>query len=95
MGIDRAPFWANLYLAWYESSFVSKAKNSIPVTALKLNGCSRFIDDMVCLNDGFEFEKHRSDFYPKDLELKCEHLGTSATFLSISCSIRGMLFHFR
>ena len=67
MGIDPAPFWANLDLAWYESSFVSKAINSNPVTALKLNGCSRFIDDIVCLNDGFEFEKYRSGIYPKDL----------------------------
>ena len=92
MSIDHSPIWANLHLAWYESSFVSKAINSNPVTALKLNGCSRFIDDMVCLNDRFEFEKHRSEIYPKDLELKCEHLGTSATFLELDIVIQNNIF---
>ena len=83
------------YLAWYKSSFVSKAINSNPVRALKLNGCSRFINDMVCLNDGFEFEKHRSEICPKDLELKCEHLGTSATFLEHDVAIQNNIFLYK
>ena len=47
---------------------------------------------MVCLNDRFEFEKHRSEIYPKDLELKCEHLGMSATFLELDIVIQNNIF---
>ena len=50
---------------------------------------------MVCLNDGFEFEKHRSEIYPKDLELKCEHLGTSATFLELDIVIQNNIFVYK
>ena len=50
---------------------------------------------MVCLNDGFEFEKHRSEIYPKDLELKCEHLGTSATFLELDIVIQNNIFMYK
>ena len=49
----------------------------------------------VCLNDGFEFEKHRSEIYPKDSELKCEHLGTSATFLELDTVIQYNIFVYK
>ena len=51
MGIDPAPFWANLYLYKFEYRFM-KSFGSSDVTARKFHGSSRFIDDLVCLNDG-------------------------------------------
>ena len=39
----------------------------------KFNGCSHFIDDLVCLNDGSEFENSYEEIYSNELELKCEH----------------------
>ena len=52
MGIDPAPFWANLYLYWYECKYISDLITRNKVQALKYHGCPRFIDDMCCINNG-------------------------------------------
>ena len=31
----------------------------------KFHGCARFIDDLVCLNDGDEFNDCYKEIYPK------------------------------
>ena len=49
----------------------------------------------MCLNDGFEFKKHRSEIYPKDMELKCEHSGTSATFPELDIVIQNNIFVYK
>ena len=35
----------------------------------KFHGCARFIDDLVCLNDGDEFNDCYKEIYPNELEL--------------------------
>ena len=95
MGIDPAPFWANLYLHSHEYEFMRDQIKNDKSRAHKFHGCSRFIDDMSCLNDGDEFGKSYQSIYPHELELKCEHQGTHATFLDLDISICDGIFVYK
>ena len=49
----------------------------------------RFIDDLVAINDNYEFEKCYKEIYPSELELKKENKNNStATFLDLDISIK-------
>ena len=73
MGIDPAPFWANLYLYYYEKQYVMSQISLNYRKALMFRHASRFIDDEANLNDGGEFGRSWKEVYPKELELKVEH----------------------
>ena len=92
MGSDPAPFMANLFLYYYESEHVRKAKKNDIFTARKFRHTFRFIDNLLAINDDGEFENCFSDIYPKELELKKEHGGDSVSFLDLSISIKGRSF---
>ena len=94
MGIDPAPFWANLYLYKFEYRFMKTFRNS-DMTSRKFHGCSRFIDDLACINDGNIFSDSFKKIYPSDLELKCEHSGNHATFLDLDIKIIGDKFVYK
>ena len=81
MGIDPAPFLANLYLYHFESEFISILSRTDRYRGFKFKHCFRFIDDACNINDDNEFENSYKEIYPKDLHLKCEHTGNHATFL--------------
>ena len=94
MGIDPAPFWANLYLYHFESKFITKMSRSERYRGFKFKHCFRFIDDLLAINDSNEFKKSIKEIYPECLTLKCEHEGTHATFLEIDINIsNGILVH--
>ena len=95
MGIDPAPFWANLYLHKFEYEFMLRLRSSDLIRARKFHGCSRFIDDQCCINDGGEFGRSYNEIYPADLELKCEHDGSHATFLDLDIRIEDGLFVYK
>ena len=95
MGIDPAPFWANLYLYSYEKSHIMELKSSSTALARKYKHASRFIDDECNLNDGGQFGKSYRDIYPKELELKCEHQGNRATFLELDIVIENGVFVYK
>ena len=57
------------------------------IRARKFVNASRFIDDECNLNDSGEFSKSFSDIYPEELQLKCEHQGTHATFLDLDITV--------
>ena len=97
MGIDPAPFWANLYLFTFETRFMEDLKKSDITKSRKFHGCSRFIDDLVCLNDGGEFKESFTEIYPNELELKCEHHEREkhATFLDLDIKISGGEFIYK
>ena len=95
MGIDPAPFWANLYLHRHEYDFILDIKSSNIIRAKKFHGCFRFIDDMCCLNNGGEFGKSFLEIYPEELELKCEHSGNHATFLDLDIRIEDGMFIYK
>ena len=87
MGIDPAPFWANLYLYFYEDKFIVHLISVDKMRARKFLNAMRFIDDECNLNDNKEFSKSFVEIYPPELQLKCEHEGNHATFLDLDISI--------
>jgi len=95
MGIDPAPFWANLYLSCYENRFMIDLIRTDKYKASRYHGASRFIDDLCNINDGGEFGRSHNSIYPKELELKVEHNGTHATFLELDITIQDGLFIYK
>ena len=95
MGIDPAPFWGNLHLYSYECDFITSLISSDKARAMKFRFATRFIDDECNLNDGGEFGRSFHQIYPRELELKCEHSGTHATFLDLEITIVDGIFVFK
>ena len=95
MGIDPAPFWANLHLYLYECDFITSLISSGKLRAMKFRYATRFIDDECNLNDGGEFGRSFHQIYPKELELKCEHQGTHATFLDLEINVSNGTFVYK
>ena len=95
MGIDPAPFWANLHLHVYESDFITSLISSDKGRAIKFRYAIRFIDDECNLNDDGEFGRSYREIYPEELDLKCEHHGTRATFLDLEIYICDGIFVYR
>ena len=95
MGIDPAPFWANLYLYSYEYKYIKLLMRTDKRKAMLFRYATRFIDDECNLNDGGEFGRSFHLIYPRDLELKCEHQGTHATFLDLEISILDGVFVYK
>ena len=56
MGIDSAPFWANLYLYL---NLIKQDKHRV----VTYHSLSRFIDDMCCINDSGEVDKSFQGIY--------------------------------
>ena len=94
MGSDPAPYFANLFLYRYESRWLPKMKKENPVLARKFGRVFRYIDDLLAINDGNEFEKHYLEIYPSELELKKENVNnTETTFLELNICISDHSFH--
>ena len=61
--------------------------------ARKFRNIFRYIDDLLAINDGNEFENHHKDIYPAELELKKENaLNTSTNFLEVNIKIHNQIF---
>ena len=88
MGIDPAPFWANLFLYSYEEEYVRNLITNDKIKARKFHATSRYIDDLLSLNDGSEFGNVYKEIYPNSLELKQENTGCHATFLNLQINIQ-------
>ena len=87
MGIDPAPFWANLFLYFYENKFITSLISTDKVKARHFHSTNRFIDDLCAINDGGEFGRMFKDIYPEELDLKVEHSGNYASFLNLDINI--------
>ena len=93
MGSDPAPYFANLFLYRYESRWLNKIKKQNPVLARKFGRVFRYIDDLLAVNDGDEFEKHYSEIYPPELELKKENISNcKSSFLELDIQISDRIF---
>ena len=89
------PFWANIYLYWYENKFMCILIRTDKRKAFLFNGNYRFIDDLIILNGGSAFLENFRDIYPGNLELKLEHTGSQATFLDLEIVILDGKFYFK
>ena len=65
------------------------------VKARHFHSTKRFIDDLCALNDGGEFGRVHKDIYPSELELKEEHSGVHADFLSLDITIKDDIFVYK
>ena len=95
IGIDPAPFWANLFLYQYEQRYMAELIERDKVAARHFHSTKRFIDDLCALNDGGLFERVYRDIYPEELELKKEHSGHHGTFLNLDITIRDKRFVYK
>ena len=95
MGIDPAPFWANLFLYQYENRFMTDLIEEDKVKARHFHSTKRFIDDLCAVNDGDLFGKVYKNIYPEELELKLEHSGSHATFLNLDITIKDGIFIYK
>ena len=88
MGSDPAPFFANLFLYYYENQWVDKIKKVDINRARKYSKIFRFIDDLGAINDDGEFGSHFNEIYPPEMELTRENTTlTEASFLDLDISI--------
>ena len=84
MGSDPAPCFANLFLYYYESSWIKSIKKTDNILARKFGNVFRYIDDLLAINDGHSFEAFFRDIYPDELELSKENiLNTETNFLDL------------
>ena len=69
MGTNCAPLLANLYLFYYEYSYMKKLMKTNFLQARRFNNTVRYIDDLLTLNNpGFSDEI--ANIYPPELVLK-------------------------
>ena len=93
MGSDPAPLFANLFLYYYESTWLKRTCKTNNTLARKFGNVFRYIDDLISLNDGHSFEEHYLDIYPPELQLKKENIVPSeTTFLDLHISIKDRTF---
>ena len=95
MGIDPAPFWANLFLYQFEQRYMSDLISTDKVKARHFHSTKRFIDDLCAINDGNLFGTVYKDIYPEELELKLEHSGAHASFLNLDITINEGIFVYK
>ena len=79
MGIDPAPFWANLFLYHFEAKYITSLVSARSKIPYNFHSFGRFIG-LCVINYKNSFFDNFKDIYPKELELKLEHQGSHATF---------------
>ena len=93
MGSDPAPFFANLFLYYYESKWLKKIQKTDIARARRLANTFRFIDDLAAINDGGEFSRSYQEIYPPELELGQENIeNSSASFLDLDIRVQQGVF---
>ena len=93
MGSDPAPFFANLFLYFYESKWMDSLKKKDLIRARKFCNMFRFIDDLSAINDGGDFDNIYKDIYPAELELGKENINNNeASFLDLHIKIENNKF---
>ena len=90
MGIDPAPFIANLFLHDYEYKYIKGLINSGDLTlARKLRGTYRYLDDLIAINDEGVFDSSKDLIYPCELRLsRTDRAGIAADYLDLDIYIK-------
>ena len=93
MGSDPAPFFANLFLYHYESTWIKSIKKTNNILARKFGKVFRYIDDLLALNDGHSFQSYHHEIYPSELQLNKENeVNTETNFLDLHINIEDRVF---
>ena len=72
MRSDPLQFFADAFLFFYKSKCLKSILNTNCGVARKFSHVFRFINDLITVNDGNEFENHYNENYPPGLILKKE-----------------------
>ena len=70
MRIDSVPFWANLFLYFFESKYIQQIILVKYLRSYEYHDRSRFKDDLWTVNDSVEFCSSFKNMYPKELDTK-------------------------
>jgi hypothetical protein len=73
MGIDCAPFLANLFYAFEFKWLSTKFKNKEFDLLKKFNSCFPYIDDLLCIDNDEFMEKVMTEIYPQELALTSDN----------------------
>ena len=89
MGIDPAPFMANLFLHYYENTYITNLVDSGKIKeAGVLKYTFRYLDDLFTIDDNSYFELVINNIYPKELVLSATNLNpTHCEFLDLDILI--------
>ena len=90
MGIDPAPFMANLFLHFYENKYINNlVTNGNIKEAGVLKNTFRYLDDLLSIDDNMYFIDVISNIYPNELKLSSTNsLNPKSTeFLDLDLSI--------
>ena len=89
MGTDCAPFLANLFLYSYEYKWIDKQRSLNKWNVLKyFRKCSRYIDDLLMINNSDQMKQFMSEIYPEELVLVPDDTdGKSCPFLDMNVNI--------
>ena len=95
IGVDQAPFQANLALHKDEFAFISKLIQLKEFSIAKaFNSTFRFLDDTNALNNHGYFNLFKNCIYSEGLVINKENTGTqSSTMLELDISIINKRFH--
>ncbi len=89
MGTDCAPFLANLFLYSYEYQWINKQRIKNNQKAIqKFKSCSRYIDDLLLMNNYDLMKEVMTEIYPKELVLvPADNNDCAAPFLDLQLLI--------
>ena len=74
---------------------MNELKKNDLIKARKICNIFRFIDDLISINDGGEFESSYSNIYPEELQLDKENTDKKeASFLYLNIKLKDENFHF-
>ena len=98
IGVDPAPFIANLTLWFYENKYLEKLykREYYTYSARMMGKTFRLIDDITTVNSDDVFSRHVGDIYPASLTLNKENeVNDKANVLDLKFMINRMIFRFR
>ena len=95
LGIEPAPFLANIFLYTYENEYMSELISNDKVKARHFHATKLFIDDLNTLNDRGVFNDVYKDIYSPELQLIVEYSGTFATFLNMDITVKDGVFVYK
>ena len=89
MGTDCAPFLANLFLYSYEHDWMMEKKKTDMPLAKRFSRSTRYIDDLLTINNDGLMLQYMSEIYPAELELKHENSKNDqqASYLDLNIQI--------
>jgi len=95
MGTDCAPFLANLFLYSYEREWMDTMVKEKRFDILnRFRFCSRYIDDLLCINNDQLMDSYMTKIYPSELSLTSDNATSHSNYLDLKLEIRNGKIHY-